>query len=166
MAYLNTLSITHISLLIQTHSGHLHPDFGTSAKIAGLMGVGGIAGKYIGDRVEPTSLPQTVAAFHSLVGIAASAAALGDYANAPVATELDKVHLASIYLATVIGSVTCTGSLVAFGKLDGRLDSAPMAHPARDKINMGLGAATLGAGAVVMGAPGKSELVLFYHVHM
>lgn len=87
------------------------------------------------------------------VGIAASAAAVGDYANASVASELDKVHLASIYLATVIGSVTCTGSLVAFGKLDGRLGSAPMAHPARDQINMGLGAATLGAGAVVMGGP-------------
>lgn len=108
--------------------------------MATLMGIGGAAGKYIGDRVEPTSLPQTVAAFHSLVGIAASAAAIGDFSNAPVTTELDKVHLASIYLATVIGSVTCTGSLVAFGKLDGRLASAPMQHPARDQINMGLGA--------------------------
>ena len=117
------------------------------------MAAGGVAGKYIGDRVEPTSLPQTVAAFHSLVGVAASAAAIGDYANAPDAAELDKVHLASVYLATVIGSVTCTGSLVAFGKLDGRLDSSPMVHPARDQINMGLGAATLGAGAVVMGGP-------------
>jgi len=142
-----------VALGVASTIGHLHPDLATTAKIAGLMGVGGIAGKYIGDRVEPTSLPQTVAAFHSLVGIAASAAAVGDYANAPVASELDKVHLASIYLATIIGSVTCTGSLVAFGKLDGRLGSAPMAHPARDQINMGLGAATLGAGAVVMGGP-------------
>lgn len=75
-----------------------------------------------------------------VVGIAASAAAIGDFSNAPVTTDLDKVHLASIYLATVIGSVTCTGSLVAFGKLDGRLASAPLAHPARDQINMGLGA--------------------------
>lgn len=63
------------------------------------------------------------------------------------------VHLASIYLATVIGSVTTTGSLVAFGKLDGRLNSAAMHHPQRDRINMGLGALTVGAGAVVMGAP-------------
>ncbi|KAL3761616.1 hypothetical protein ACHAWU_000103 [Discostella pseudostelligera] len=142
-----------VALGVASTLGHLHPDFATTAKIAGLMGIGGIAGKYIGDRVEPTSLPQTVAAFHSLVGIAASAAAIGDYANAPVAAELDKVHLASIYLATIIGSVTCTGSLVAFGKLDGRLGSAPMNHPARDQINMGLGAATLGAGAIVMGGP-------------
>lgn len=101
---------------MKCYSGHLHPDIGTTAKIGGLMAVGGVAGKYIGDRVEPTSLPQTVAAFHSLVGVAASAAAIGDYANAESAADLDKVHLASIYLASVIGSVTCTGSLVAFGK--------------------------------------------------
>ena len=115
------------------------------------MAAGGAAGHYIGHRVEPTSLPQTVAAFHSLVGIAASTAAIGDYMNCETPSQLDNVHLASIYLANVIGSVTTTGSLVAFGKLDGRLDSAPMQHPARDQINMGLGAATLGAGAVFMG---------------
>ena len=122
-------------------------------RLSSCFRIGGAAGKYIGDRVEPTSLPQTVAAFHSLVGVAASAAAIGDYSNAPVTSELDKVHLASVYLATVIGSVTCTGSLVAFGKLDGRMSSAPLKHPARDQINIGLGAATLGAGAVVMGGP-------------
>ena len=56
------------------------------------MGVGGIAGKYIRDRVELRLLLQTVAAFHSLVGVAASATAIGDYANAPMATELDKAY--------------------------------------------------------------------------
>lgn len=142
-----------VALGVLSTMGHLHPSFGTTASIVGLMGIGGIAGKYIGDRVEPTSLPQTVAAFHSLVGLSASAAAIGDYINCPDVTQLDGVHLASIYLATVIGSVTFTGSLVAFGKLDGRLPSAPMKLAARDQINMGLGAATLGTGAIVMGAP-------------
>jgi NAD(P) transhydrogenase len=117
------------------------------------MGAGAAAGQYIGNRVRPTSLPQTVAAFHSLVGLAASAAAVGDYLNTPDPTQLDSVHLASIYLATVIGSVTFTGSLVAFGKLDNRLSSAPLKLAGRDQINMGLGAATLGAGAVVMAGP-------------
>mmetsp|Transcript_34306 Transcript_34306/g.71433 ORF Transcript_34306/g.71433 Transcript_34306/m.71433 type:complete len:156 (+) Transcript_34306:1-468(+) len=117
------------------------------------MGAGAIAGNYIGNRVEPTSLPQTVAAFHSLVGLAASAAAIGDYLNTADVTQLDGVHLASIYLATIIGSVTFTGSLVAFGKLDGRMSSAPLKLAGRDQINMGLGAATLGGGAVIMGAP-------------
>jgi NAD(P) transhydrogenase len=121
--------------------------------MAAMMGAGGAVGHYIGHRVEPTSLPQTVAAFHSLVGVAASAAAVGDYGNAADVTQLDKVHLASIYLAAIIGSVTTTGSLVAFGKLDGRLGSAPLELKGKDQLNMGLGAATLGAGAVVMGAP-------------
>ena len=142
-----------VALGVASTLGHLAPSMGTTAAIAGWMALGGGAGYYIGNRVEPTSLPQTVAAFHSLVGLAASAAAVGDYINAPDAKQLDTVHLASIYLASVIGSVTFTGSLVAFGKLDGRLDSAPLKLAARDQINMGLGAATLGAGAVVMGAP-------------
>lgn len=133
--------------------GHLSPSMSTTASMAGMMAAGGALGHYIGHRVEPTSLPQTVAAFHSLVGVAASAAAIGDYTNAADVTQLDKVHLASIYLATIIGSVTTTGSLVAFGKLDGRLKSTPLNLGARDQINMGLGAATVGAGAVVMGAP-------------
>lgn len=142
-----------VALGVASTLGHLHPSIGTTASIAGLMAAGGAAGHYIGHKVEPTSLPQTVAAFHSLVGFAASSAAIGDYLNCASPADLDKVHLSSIYLANVIGSVTTTGSLVAFGKLDGRLDSSPMKHPARDQINMGLGAATLGAGAVFMGGP-------------
>lgn len=142
-----------VALSVISTLGHLSPSVGAAAGIAGLMGVGAAAGNYIGNRVEPTSLPQTVAAFHSLVGLAASAAALGDYLNVPDVTKLDGVHLSSIYLATVIGSVTFTGSLVAFGKLDGRLDSAPLHLAQRDRINMGLGVATLGAGAAVMGGP-------------
>jgi len=142
-----------VGLAVVSTLGHLHPSIGTTAAIGGMMAAGGAAGHYIGHRVEPTSLPQTVAAFHSLVGVAASAAAVGDYINHDNVAQLDKVHLSTIYLASIIGSVTATGSLVAFGKLDGRLSSAPMQHPARDRINIGLGAATLGAGAVVMGGP-------------
>lgn len=142
-----------VALAVASTFGHLHPSVSSAASMAAMMGAGGAVGHYVGHRVEPTSLPQTVAAFHSLVGVAASAAALGDYGNAADVTKLDKVHLASVYLATVIGSVTATGSLVAFGKLDGRLNSTPLALPGKDRLNLGLGAATLGAGAVVMGAP-------------
>jgi NAD(P) transhydrogenase len=118
-----------VALGVASTLGLLAPSWGATAAIAGFMGIGGAAGHYIGHRVEPTSLPQTVAAFHSLVGIAAFTAAVGDYVNAEDVTKLDGVHLSSIYLAAVIGSVTTTGSLVAFG------------------------AATIGAGAVLMGAP-------------
>jgi len=119
------------------------------------MGIGGVPGQQIAQRVELTSLPQTVAAFHSLVGVAASAAAMGDYINSDI-SALDGVHMSSIYLATVIGSVTTTGSLVAFGKLDGRMGSTPLKLAQRDNINIGLGAATVGAGAVFAAVPGSS----------
>ena len=141
-----------VALGIASTFGHLQPSFATTATLVGLMGVGGVAGQQIAQRVELTSLPQTVAAFHSLVGIAASAAAIGDYINSDI-SALDGVHMSSIYLATVIGSVTTTGSLVAFGKLDGRMSSTPLKLEQRDRINLGLGAATLGAGAVFAGAP-------------
>lgn len=144
---------TGVALGVVSTLGHLHPSIATTASIAGFMGAGAAAGHYIGHRVEPTSLPQTVAAFHSLVGFSASSAAIGDYLNAANPADLDKVHLASIYLANIIGSVTTTGSLVAFAKLDGRMGSTPMKHPARDQINAGLGIATLGAGAAFMGGP-------------
>lgn len=140
-----------VALGIASTFGHLQPSFATAASLVGLMGIGGVAGQAIAQRVELTSLPQTVAAFHSLVGIAASAAAVGDYMNADLA-NLDGVHLSSVYLATVIGSVTTTGSLVAFSKLDGRMDSSALKLEKRDQINMGLGAATVGAGVVFAGA--------------
>merc|ERR1712161_57147 len=136
-----------VALGIASTFGHLHPSFATSFSLVGLMGIGGVAGQAIAQRVEISSLPQTVAAFHSLVGISASAAAIGDYMNSDIAT-LDGVHLSSVYLATVIGSITTTGSLIAFGKLDGRIGSTPLKLEMRDQINMGLGAATVGAGAV------------------
>lgn len=66
-----------VTLGVVSTMGHLAPSFGTASSLIGLMGVGAVAGKYIGDRVEPTSLPQTVAAFHSLVGLAAAATAVG-----------------------------------------------------------------------------------------
>jgi NAD(P) transhydrogenase len=79
-------------------------------------------------RVDPTSLPQTVAAFHSLVGAAAVMTAVGDYANCISQTGLvvDGVRLTAIGLATAIGGVTTTGSLIAFAKLNGNLPSAPL----------------------------------------
>lgn len=113
---------------------------------AGLLGgVGAAVGSALASQVGPTELPQTVAAFHSLVGIAAMAGAAGEYLGN---SELAVGTLSSIYLATFIGGVTFSGSLVAFGKLAGMLDSAPLQLPGRDQINLGmLGACVLGMGA-------------------
>lgn len=73
----------------------------------------------VAKKVGPAELPQTVAAFHSLVGLAACGTAVGDYMNHmhdPAATA-DAVRMSAVYLASFIGGATATGSVVAFGKL-------------------------------------------------
>lgn len=85
-----------------------------------LAGVGSGVGAVLASNVGPTELPQTVAAFHSLVGLAAMAGAAGEYFGN--AGSLDIGTLSSIYLATFIGGITATGSMIAFGKLAGLLN--------------------------------------------
>ena len=125
---------------------------GCYMQLAGVLGGGGGLGVLIANRVDPTSLPQTVAAFHSLVGFAAAGTAIADYmghaAHDPGA--LDGVRLTSIALATVIGGVTATGSLIAFGKLNENLSSAALALPGRDMMNIAAGAATFGCMGLLM----------------
>lgn len=102
----------------------------------GLLGaVGSTIGTFLASKVGPTELPQTVAAFHSLVGLAAMAGAAGEFLGSP---GLDSGTLATVYLATFIGGVTFSGSLVAFGKLSEMMTSAPLQLGLRDQLNLGM----------------------------
>merc|ERR1719486_334302 len=93
---------------------------GLYGQVGATVGLGGAAGYYIAANVEGTSLPQAVAAFHSLVGFAAVGTAVGDYmAHTSHGLPCDGVFLSSVALATAIGGVTATGSIIAFGKLNG-----------------------------------------------
>ena len=96
-------------------------------QVGAMGGVGAAIGAVLASGVGPTELPQTVAAFHSLVGLAAMAGASGEYLGNT--GDLATGTLASIYLATFIGGVTFAGSIVAFGKLSGMMDSAPLKLP-------------------------------------
>jgi len=127
-------------------------------QLAAVLGSGGALGYGIAQRVDPTSLPQTIAAFHSLVGLAAVFTGIGDFLAHSVHNPelLDGVRLTSVALATVIGGVTATGSLVAFGKLNGNLDSAALSLSMRDQINMAAGAATLGCVGLFISNPGPA----------
>lgn len=110
-----------------------------------LSTIGAGIGSVVASGVGPTELPQTVAAFHSLVGLAAMAGAAGEFMGE---TGLAGGILVSIYLATLIGAVTFSGSIVAFGKLAGKLDSAPLKLQGRDQINLALlGICTVGLAA-------------------
>src|SRR6202521_3743992 len=119
--------------------------------LAWLLGVGGIAiggsiGAVIARRVPMTSMPELVAAFHSLVGMAAVLVAAGAF-YAPEAFDIGTpghIHpqsLVEMSLGVAIGALTFTGSVIAFAKLSGRMSGAPIILPARHVINIALGVA-------------------------
>lgn len=110
-----------------------------------LAGGGAATGLAIASKVGPTELPQTVAAFHSLVGIAAAATAIGEFIAH--GDTMGAGSLVATFLATFVGGVTATGSLIAFLKLNGNLGSAPLQLPGRDLINVGLSGTSVALGA-------------------
>jgi len=119
-----------------------------------LGGIGASIGAVVASGVGPTELPQTVAAFHSLVGLAAMAGAAGEFF---AGGDLSGGTMAAIYLATFIGGVTFAGSIVAFGKLAGMMKSAPLSLPGRDQLNLGM-LALCGIGMAAFINPGLATM--------
>ena len=117
----------------------------TLGLIAGGVAIGGIAGAVIARKVAMTSMPQLVAAFHSLVGMAAclvAVAAIYTPAAYGIADEATgHIHLQSLIELAVglaIGAVTFTGSVIAFAKLNGNMSGAPILLPARHLLNLAI----------------------------
>jgi NAD(P) transhydrogenase subunit beta len=125
-----------------------HPPAGAGAWALVLLGVatGGSIGAVIARRVPMTMMPELVAAFHSLVGMAAVLVAAGAL-YAPAAFDIGTVgniHGASLIemsLGVAIGAITFTGSVIAFLKLSARMSGAPIILPMRHGINLALAAA-------------------------
>jgi NAD(P) transhydrogenase subunit beta len=122
-----------------------HPPSGASGWILVILGIaiGGAIGAVIARRVPMTSMPELVAAFHSLVGMAAVLVAAGAF-YAPAAFDIGtrgNIHASSLVemsLGVAIGALTFTGSVIAFLKLSGRMSGAPIILPARHIINIAL----------------------------
>ena len=119
-------------------------DATTWAILAGGALIGGGIGAYIARKIPMTDMPQLVAAFHSLVGLAAvlvAAAAL----YAPVSFGIGAVgslataSLIELSLGSAIGALTFTGSIIAFAKLNGNMSGAPIMLPARHILNIAIG---------------------------
>jgi NAD(P) transhydrogenase subunit beta len=126
------------------------PSFNGFVMIIAGLAIGGGAGAYIARKIAMTSMPQLVAGFHSLVGLAAvlvAAAALYS-PHAFGIGEVGEIHaqaLIEMSLGVAIGAITFTGSIIAFLKLDGRMSGKPIMLPMRHVIN-----AALGIGIVVL----------------
>ncbi|MFO1238477.1 MAG: NAD(P)(+) transhydrogenase (Re/Si-specific) subunit beta [Alphaproteobacteria bacterium] len=108
------------------------------------IAIGGGAGAFIARRIAMTQMPQLVAAFHSLVGLAAvfvAAGALYSPAAFGIGPKLGMVRIESLLemsIGVAIGAITFSGSVIAFAKLDGRMSGAPIILPFRHLINIGL----------------------------
>lgn len=119
------------------------------------MLIGGAIGVRLATRVEMTQMPELVAILHSFVGMAAVLVGFASYFD-PTATlsgAEKTIHEVEIYLGILIGAITFTGSVVAFGKLSGRIGSKPLLLPGRHYLNLGalllaiiIGSWFLGAG--------------------
>ena len=145
-----------VTVLVIAGRGWL--DGGTLVLMVGGVAVGGAVGAVIARRVQMTEMPQLVAAFHSLVGMAAvlvAAAAL--YAPSAYGIgafgELKLASLVELSLGSAIGAITFSGSVIAFAKLNGNMSGAPILLPARHLLNiaLGLGIAVLVGVLVVSG---------------
>ena len=124
---------------------------------AGGLAIGGVIGAIIAKKIPMTDMPQLVAAFHSLVGLAAVLVAVaaffspGDFGILSDG-RIKGGSLLELGLGAVIGAITFSGSVIAFAKLNGNMSGAPILLPARHLINIGLGVAI----AVLIGLLMKS----------
>lgn len=134
----------------------------TLALIGGGVAIGGGVGAVIARRVPMTAMPQLVAAFHSLVGLAACLVAVAAiYTPAAYGiAEGEGVKLESLIelsLGVAIGAVTFTGSLIAFAKLNGNMSGAPILLPARHLINLAIAGALILLITVLVTSGGEAK---------
>jgi H+-translocating NAD(P) transhydrogenase subunit beta len=109
------------------------------AWIVGALVVGGSIGLLAAKKVQMTQMPELVALMHSLVGLAACLVGFASYVDTSTvfSTEAEKsIHEMEIYIGVLIGAVTFSGSLIAFGKLSGKIGGKPLLLPGRHWMNL------------------------------
>lgn len=112
------------------------------------LAIGGFVGARAAAKVEMTQMPELVALMHSLVGMAAVLVGFSNFLDHSVILEgAEKtIHELEIYIGIFIGAVTFSGSVIAFGKLCGRISGKPLLLPARHILNLGLFLVTFALG--------------------
>ena len=152
---------------------------GGYAWIIGALVVGGAIGLYAARVVQMTQMPELVALMHSLVGLAACLVGFASYVDTSTVfpTHAEKaIHEVEIYLGILIGAITFSGSIIAFGKLSGKIGGKPLLLPARHWLNLAgllvviwfgrvfLQAETIGAGMTPLLV--MTVIALLFGIHM
>ncbi|MFQ5544503.1 MAG: NAD(P)(+) transhydrogenase (Re/Si-specific) subunit beta [Acidiferrobacterales bacterium] len=124
----------------------LHPDVKSYTFIVPAMIIGAVIGIVVALRIHMAAMPQLVALLHSFVGLAAVLVAVGTYLNHAHKGVLTGVFMTEVFIGAFIGAITFTGSLIAFGKLQGLVTAAPVAYIGQHWLNLVLGLVMLGFG--------------------
>ena len=131
-----------IGMTIAVLATVLGPHVGSAgyAWLIGAMVVGASIGLYAARTVQMTQMPELVALMHSMVGLAAMLVGFANYidpvASAHMSGAEKAIHEVEIYVGILIGAVTFSGSVIAFGKLSGKISGNPLLLPARHWINL------------------------------
>ncbi|MBX3595800.1 NAD(P)(+) transhydrogenase (Re/Si-specific) subunit beta [Sphingomonas sp.] len=144
-----------VGMLIAVVTTLVTHEIASLPEILGAIAVGGILGFVIARKIKMTDMPQLVAGFHSLVGVAAVLVGVAAYLNPtafgiafPASSEhaglILPVSRIELGLGVAIGAITFSGSVIAFLKLNGNMGGAPIMLPGRHVINLGTLAAILG----------------------
>ena len=137
IAVLTTLTVTHNWLYIVL-----------------AIAAGGAVGAVVARRIQMTAMPELVAAMHSLVGLAAVLIAMAAFNNpvaygiAQVGEALHNSNRIELFIGTFVGAITFTGSIIAFGKLSGKLGSKPLRFKGQHWFNLLLGVAMIAFGII------------------
>ena len=132
----------------------------------GGLAIGGVIGALIAKKIPMTDMPQLVAAFHSLVGLAAVLVAVAAFSS-PASFGIGEVgsikpaSLLELALGAAIGAITFSGSVIAFAKLNGNMSGAPIMLPARHLINIGLAIAIAVIIGMMMQSGGANPMLLW-----
>jgi NAD(P) transhydrogenase subunit beta len=129
------------------------------------IAIASVIGIIVARKVEMTSMPQLVAILHSFVGLAAVLVGFGSYLDP--ATHLlqgaeHTIHLVEVYIGVFIGAITFTGSIIAWGKLEGKIRSKPLLYPGRHMVNIILVLITIVMGVFFAGAEGVDGILYLY----
>lgn len=130
-------------------------DAGSYGLLAAVLIPGAAIGALVAARVQMTAMPQLVAILHSFVGAAAVLVGFATYlGNHEIAAGERLIHSIEIFLGVIIGAVTFTGSIIAFGKLQGTLSGRPLLLPGRHLLNVLMLIVTFALGVWFASAPG------------
>jgi len=124
--------------------------------IVGALAIGGSIGIVAAKKVQMTQMPELVALMHSLVGLAACLVGFASYVDTSTTfpTHADKaIHEVEVYVGILIGAVTFSGSVIAFGKLSGKIGGKPLMLPARHWLNLALLLIVIWFGREFLNAP-------------